>query len=144
MVLSLLTGSYAGGRRTRAKPQAPATRRARILVVEDQRLARSGLQLILKLDGLDVRVAGNGRHAIEILEAFQPRLIIMDWHMPGLSGAELCREIRSSDPDIPIIIVSSSDEAFSSHVDANARLRKPIDVRQLRAVVHAQLSRSIR
>ena len=137
----------AGLRRSpRANPQARATRhaRARILVVEDQRLARGALQLLLKLDGHDVRVAGNGRRAIEILQAFRPRLIIMDWHMPGLFGTELCREIRSRDPDVPIIIVSSSDEAFSNHVEVSARLRKPVNVRQLRAVIRAQLSCSIR
>ena len=130
----------------RAEPPSQAMHVApdRILVVEDQRLARGALHLILKLDGYDVRVAGNGRRAIEIIQVFRPRLIIMDWHMPGLFGAELCRAIRSGDPVVPIIIVSSSDEAFSNRVGANARLRKPINVHQLRAVVRAQLSRSIR
>ena len=125
--------------RTKATPPVPV----RILVVEDQRLARGALELILTLDGYDVRVTGNGRRGIRTMQAFQPRLIIMDWHMPGLFGAELCREIRSRDPKVPIVIVSSSDEAFSNHVDANARLRMPVNVRQLRAVIRAQLSRSI-
>ena len=111
----------------------------RVLVVEDQRLARGALRSILELDGYEVRVAGNGRQAIRVLKIFKPQGVIMDWLLPGLAGESLCREIRRANPDIPIIVISSSDEAFSSAVDVNARLRKPLDVRRLRAVVAAEL-----
>jgi DNA-binding response OmpR family regulator len=55
---------------------------------DEQRVAHiphggTALHLILKLDGYEVRIAENGRFAIEIMQTFQPRLIIMDWHMPG-------------------------------------------------------------
>jgi len=133
-------------RRLRASPRAKAApdEPARILVIEDQRLARLALHLILELDGYHVRVAGDGHRAIKVMRAFRPCLIIMDWRLPGLFGEELCREIRSTDPDVPIIIVSASDEAFSSNVAASARLRKPIDVRQLRAVVGSHVSPPVR
>lgn len=107
----------------------------RVLVIEDERLAQDALRMILELDGYEVRAAGSGGRAIRALKAFNPHLIIMDWRLPGLSGVELCREIARRCPLVPIVIVSSSDDAFSSAVDVTARLRKPLDVRHLREVV---------
>jgi DNA-binding response OmpR family regulator len=108
--------------------------------VEDGRLARSALQLILQLEGYNVRVAGTGQRAVRVLAAFHPQVVIMDWRLPGISGEHLCREIRRRSPAIPIILISSSDEAFTSHVEVAARLRKPLDVVRLRAIVAEQLS----
>jgi len=110
----------------------------RVLIVEDRRLARGALRSILELDGCEVRTAGDGSRAMTVMNTFDPQVVIMDWRMPGLSGERLCREIRRRKPDLPIIVVSSSEEAFSSGVQVSARLRKPIDVRRLRAAVSAQ------
>jgi DNA-binding response OmpR family regulator len=108
---------------------------ARVLVIDDERFARGALRLILEQDGYEVRVTGSGRAAVKLLRAFNPQIVIMDWVLPGLSGESLYREIRRVRAEVPIILISSSDEAFSSSVDASARLRKPIDVRRLRTVV---------
>src|SRR5262245_34899594 len=113
--------------------------RFRVLIVEDERLARGALQRILELDGYAVRVAGDGLGAVRVLKSFKPDFVIMDWCLPGLSGEALLNEIRRTRPDLPVVIISSSDEAFASGVDVNARLRKPLDVRRLRAAV-ARLS----
>ena len=110
----------------------------RVLVIEDERLARGALRLILELDGYEVRATGTGRGAIRVMKAFNPQIVIMDWLLPGLYGERLCGEIRRRNSHVPIIILSSADEAFSSVVDVNARLRKPIDVRRLREVVAAK------
>jgi DNA-binding response OmpR family regulator len=74
-----------------------------------------------------------------VLKTFNPHVVIMDWHVPGLSGERLCGEIRQRSPKVPIIVVSSSEEAFSSRVEVSARLRKPLDVRRLRALVAERL-----
>jgi DNA-binding response OmpR family regulator len=116
--------------KTAAKPP-----NLRILVVEDERLARGALRLILELDGYDVRVTGNGSRALRVLKDFNPHIVIMDWRVSGLCGERLCDAMRRRLPNVPIIIISSSDEAFSSPVEVLARMRKPIDVRRLREVV---------
>jgi len=107
----------------------------RVLVVEDDKLARGALRLILELDGYDVRATGNGLRALRVLKDFNPQMVIMDWRVSGLCGERLCGAIRRRRPNVPIIITSSSDEAFSSSVEVSARMRKPIDVRRLREVV---------
>jgi DNA-binding response OmpR family regulator len=131
-----------GPSRTRPEPRLSKLRpngaKMRILVVEDERLARSALRSILELDGYKVRAAGDGSRAVKLMTGFDPHLIIMDWRLPGLSGERLCREIHRRKPDVPIIVVSSSDEAFKSRVEVSARLRKPLDVRRLRAAVEAR------
>lgn len=130
--------------KTSSNAGAPSERvardeKVRVLVVEDELPAREALRVILGLDGYKVRVAANGRRALEILGSFHPHLIIMDWRLPDLSGETLFHEIRQRNPDVPIIIVSSADEAFSSRVAVSARLRKPIDVRRLRSTVAARV-----
>jgi DNA-binding response OmpR family regulator len=114
----------------------------RVLVVEDDKLASGALRLILELDGYDVRVTGNGLRALRVLKDFNPQMVIMDWRVSGLCGERLCGAIRRRRPTVPIIITSSSDEAFSSSVDVSARMRKPIDVRRLREVVAGRIEGS--
>ncbi len=107
----------------------------RILGVEDDPLARQALRWILEQDGHRVLMAGNGTAAVGLMAAFDPDVIIMDWRVPGLSGKQLCREIRRQKPGIPTIIVSSAAEAFSCQIDVSARLRKPLDVGRLREIL---------
>ena len=114
----------------------------RVLVIEDERLAQDALRVILELDGYQVRAAGDGRRAVRVLRTFNPHVVIMDWCLPGLSGQQLCDEVRRRCPGVPIIIVSSSDDAFARGVNVSARLRKPLDVRRLRSIVAARAARA--
>ena len=107
----------------------------RILVVEDDPLARQALRWILEQDGHQVLAIGNGTAAVGMIAAFDPQVIITDWQVPGLSGKQLCREIRRQKPDALMIVVSSATEAFRSRVDVDARLRKPLDVAHLRELL---------
>jgi len=66
----------------------------RVLVVEDDKLARGALRLILELDGYDVRATGNGLRALRVLKDFNPQMVIMDWRVSGLCGERLCGAIR--------------------------------------------------
>jgi CheY-like chemotaxis protein len=116
---------------------APQPRRdpARVLVVEDQALARRAVALILQLDGHHVSMAETGDEALESMDRFEPDLIVMDWLMPGLHGAELCRAIRARAPHTPIVIVSGSADAIRSGQDFAAVFGKPVDAQALRQTV---------
>lgn len=113
--------------------------RARILVVEDEPEERLALQLVLETDQREVRVAANGDEALVILDQFKPHLVVMDWRMPGLSGAGLCRRIRERADAPPVVVVSSAPEAFTSAEDIAAALHKPVDPRELQAVIGTRL-----
>ena len=113
----------------------------RVLVVEDEVLARGALRLILEQDGYEVRSVSSGRRAIKVLDMFDPNVIVMDWQVPGLSGERLFREIRTKKPHVPVIVVSSADEAFSTEMDVRARFHKPLDVPRFRAAIAASRAR---
>jgi len=118
----------------------PQLKRPRILVIDDEADQRTALRLVLEADLYTVRVATAGDEAIAMLDASPYDLVIMDWRMPGLAGASLCRTIRSRANAPPVVVVSSADEAFESGEDIVAALRKPLDADELIAVIERQLS----
>jgi DNA-binding response OmpR family regulator len=127
------------------RPDAPLSgtttpwRAARILVIEDEPEERRALQLVLQTDRREVRAAAAGDEALAMLDQFRPDLVVMDWRMPGVSGAHLCRRIRARANAPPIVVVSSADEAFESAEDISAALRKPVDLGELQAVIGSRL-----
>jgi putative two-component system response regulator len=83
----------------------------RILIVDDDEIARELLRNTLRAAGYKVLMAGDGREAMEILRAKPCRMVISDWVMPGLDGIELCRAIRGGafPGYIYVILLTSRD-----------------------------------
>ena len=80
----------------------------RILLVDDQRLMRDGLRILLELepDLLVVGEAGDGAAAVAAYETLEPDIVLMDISMPGLNGIEATRLIKKSRPQTKVIILS--------------------------------------
>jgi DNA-binding response OmpR family regulator len=117
-------------------------RRSRILVIEDDSRAREALALLLSSYDYEVMVAGDGIEAMAQITDRCPDLVVMDWQMPRLSGSALCQALRRRRETMPIVVVTSADEAFERRQPINARLRKPVDASRLRKVIRAQLESS--
>ena len=86
-----------------------------VLVVEDSRAEQRLIVLLLQQSGLKVALADSAESAIVWLtENGQPDLIVLDIVMPGISGLDFCRQIRTDDQfkDIPIVFCSSKDQEF--------------------------------
>ena len=86
----------------------------KIMIVDDSRAMRSFLSSILRKAGLDTEVAENGAKALEQLAAGSPPdLLLLDWHMPEMTGIELLVELRSRErfATTPIVMVTSETEA---------------------------------
>ena len=78
----------------------------RILIAEDDPTSRRVLEMVLKKQGHEVVCAGDGNEAWEMLQAPNaPRLVILDWMMPGLDGPELCRRLRERESQNPVYII---------------------------------------
>jgi two-component system chemotaxis response regulator CheY len=112
----------------------------KVLIVEDQAEARAMLRNMLAELGItQIFEAPDGREAMNFIDsAFDfINLIICDWNMPGMSGVELLRQLRTVDPSLPFLMVTGrSDmesvvEAKSSGV--TAYIRKPFSPKQLEA-----------
>src|SRR6059058_4169355 len=73
------------------------TRAPRVLVVEDDEDIAQALQSSLRMEGYEVRAAGDGRTALEHGRSFAPDLVILDLGLPGLDGLEVARSLRADD-----------------------------------------------
>lgn len=83
-----------------------------VLIVDDQRLMRDGLRLLLELeDGMDVvGEAANGAEALEKYAELSPDVVLMDIRMPVMDGVEAIRKLHATTPDARVIILTTFDD----------------------------------
>jgi DNA-binding response OmpR family regulator len=119
-------------------------RSPRVLVVEDDEAIAQVLQRSLRLEGYDVKIAGDGIAALEEAHAFLPDLVVLDLGLPKLDGIEVARQLRSDD-DVPILMLTARDalEARVEGLDVGADdyLVKPFERQELLARMRALLRR---
>jgi DNA-binding response OmpR family regulator len=119
-------------------------RSPRVLVVEDDEAIAQVLQRSLRLDGYEVKIAGDGVTALSEAHAFLPDLVILDLGLPRMDGIEVARRLRSSD-DVPILVLTARDavESRVEGLDAGADdyLVKPFERQELLARLRALLRR---
>ena len=87
----------------------------KILVVEDEQSLREPLVYLLQREGFDVIEAGDGTSALEAFARQGADLILLDLMLPGISGNEVCRQIRQSS-SVPIIMLTAKDSAIDTVV----------------------------
>jgi CheY-like chemotaxis protein len=111
----------------------------RILLVEDELSSAEVLALLLADDGYHVTVAPDGRQALLRLEEAAPDLVITDFMMPGMNGAELVKALRGMPryAGMPVLLISGAPESAlrTYHVPYQAFLRKPFALEQFLSVV---------
>ncbi|MGO8992914.1 MAG: sigma-54-dependent transcriptional regulator, partial [Polyangiaceae bacterium] len=105
--------------------------KGRILVVDDEPSARSGLERLLTQEGFDVRTAAEGALALTVAADFAPDVVITDLNMPEMDGFELLKRLRAQDHGIPVIVTTASDDVSSAvravRAGADEYLTKPVD-----------------
>lgn len=115
----------------------------KILIVDDHEVVREGLRALLsKQESLQiVGEAGTAAEAVDKALSLKPDVVLMDVRLPDESGIEACRKIRSENPDIRVLMLTSysSDEAIYSAVMAGASgyLLKQIDAEKLNEAIMA-------
>src|ERR687896_876479 len=116
----------------------------RVLVVEDDTEIASALRRSLRLEGYDVRVAGDGVGALDEASVFEPDAVVLDLGLPRLDGIEVCRRLRE-EGDVPILILTARDgvDARVEGLDSGADdyLVKPFERQELLARLRALLRR---
>ena len=111
-----------------------------VLVVEDERAFSASLEVGLAREGFRVHVAENGIDALAVFTEIEPDIVLLDVMLPGMSGIEVCRQIRKRS-DVPIIMVSAKadevDAVVGLEVGADDYVTKPYRLRELVARIGA-------
>jgi FixJ family two-component response regulator len=117
---------------------------AYIAVVDDEAPVRTALGRLLRLADYEVAVFGSGDEFLASLAARVPACVILDVHMPGISGFAVHAQVRASNFCIPVIFVTASDDSALDAAVQDARgvalLRKPFTNDQLLKAVSAALA----
>jgi two-component system response regulator RegX3 len=116
----------------------------RVLVVEDEESFSEALSYLLRREGYEVEVAASGPDALATFERTGADLVLLDLMLPGLSGTEVCRELRTRS-HVPIIMVTARDAEIDKVVGlelgADDYVTKPFSSRELVARIRAVLRR---
>jgi CheY-like chemotaxis protein len=96
-----------------------ANTHSRILVVDDDPDWREGMKDALQDEGYLVAVAPDGRAALELVEHFRPFVVVTDFQMPIMSGAEFVSRVRSIDGRVPVIVMTGDADSLPSDSRSN-------------------------
>lgn len=120
--------------------------KTRILVVEDDPHIRLGLEEILKSEDFEVLVCERGDHAVDAVAKHRPALVLLDVMLPGLSGYDICKQLRAKKVPTPILMLTAKgqelDKVVGLDLGADDYVTKPFGVRELLARIHALLRRT--
>lgn len=117
----------------------------KLLLVEDEKSIAEGLAITLEAEGFQVAWVKDGLDAIPAWERVRPDLVILDLMLPGMSGTEICRTLRSRS-DVPIIMLTAReaevDRVVGLELGADDYVTKPFSTRELLARIKAILRRA--
>ena len=115
-----------------------------VLLVDDESKVLEFMQPYLVQEGFEVYTALSGKEALQIARDRKPSLAVLDWMMPGMSGLDVCRELRKAGAIGIIMLTAKSEEAdkiIGLEVGADDYLTKPFSLRELAARIRAVLRR---
>lgn len=119
---------------------------SRILVVDDDPGIGEVVQLFLRAEGFDTRVATSGPEALSMFDDYQPHLVLLDLNLPGLDGISVCRSIRETS-GTPIVMLTartdSQDIVAGLEAGADDYVEKPFNEKVLVARIRACMRRPV-
>jgi DNA-binding response OmpR family regulator len=124
---------------------ARTTAEATVLVIDDDPSMRDILAVLAHQHGFAIQFAEDGNDGLRIAEQTDVDLILLDLTLPGLTGFDVCRRLRTAGIEVPIIMVSGSsdvvDVVVGLEIGADDYVTKPFELRELAARINAKLRR---
>jgi CheY-like chemotaxis protein len=100
---------------------------ARVLVVDDEPLVADTLGLIFKQRGFQCEVAYSGEAALEQVRSFGPELLLLDIHMPGMSGLDVARSVSASHPECRMLMMTGYYSKLEEARQYSSGLNQPLE-----------------
>jgi DNA-binding response OmpR family regulator len=120
--------------------------KTKILIVEDDPNIALGLEEVLRSESFEVAVCRRGDQAVEAYTKHRPALVLLDVMLPGLSGYDVCKQLRAKKAATPILMLTAKgqeiDKVVGLDLGADDYVTKPFGVRELLARIQALLRRS--
>jgi len=119
--------------------------KARVLVVDDEQNARTGLEKLLRHEGFEVVLAEDGEQALATATSQPPDVVVTDLKMPKMDGIELLGKLRTLDPDVPVIVATAFGDVHTAvdamRAGAEDFVTKPIEFDALLVAIERALER---
>ncbi len=119
-----------------------------ILVIEDDPRIQKALYRQFTTEGYEVQLAGDGPTGLEACKRLKPAAVVLDLMLPGMSGRDVCREIKGSSPYTPVVVLSAvsevADKVLLLELGADDYVTKPFSPREFMARVQAAIRRAQR
>src|SRR3984957_17219915 len=117
-----------------------------ILVIDDDESLRDTIGVMLEQDGFRAVLSNDGRGGYGKAVTLKPDLVLVDLRLPGMSGTEICKQLRAAAVKTPIIVLSAMNDEFDKvlllEIGADDYVVKPFGTRELLARIRAVLRRS--
>lgn len=117
-----------------------------ILVIEDDPRIQRALERQFTTEGYSVQIVGDGSEGLAACKASRPSGVVLDLMLPGISGRDICRELKTWSPAVPVIILSAisevADKVLLLELGADDYVTKPFSPRELMARVQAAIRRN--
>src|SRR5689334_13188565 len=112
----------------------------KILLIEDEKDIAKGIELNLARERHSIVIAARGEDVLDLVLRENPDLIVLDVSLPGMSGFDVCRELRSHAVTVPIIMLTvcsqEIDKVLGLEIGADDYVTKPFSIRELIARIH--------
>ncbi len=117
-----------------------------ILVIDDDESLRDTIGMMLEREGFEAVLAADGITGFNLALGTKPNLVMVDLRLPGMSGVEVCKQLRAAQVKTPIIVLSAVgdevDKVLLLEMGADDYVVKPFGTRELLARIRAVLRRS--
>ncbi len=119
----------------------------KVLIAEDDANTRAGLEEVLRNEGYETVCAADGAEALRLFAHEAPDFVCLDIMMPKVSGYDVCRQIRRSNAEVPVIFISAKseeiDKVLGLELGADDYIMKPFGVREVLARIRAVTRRAL-